>query len=212
MELWKDVRGYEGIYQVSNLGNVKSLDREISFVRNGIDVTYIKTGKQLSLVVGNHGYVICSLCGKTYLVHRLVAQAFIPNDNNLPCINHKDENPLNNCVENLEWCTYKHNNEYGTHGNVLIKQGHKFSDATISKMRLAKLGTQHSLETRQRMSKAHTGKAVTDEFRDKMRMLMLGKHVGSKWINNGAVTKFVPNDELDYYLSHGWSLGRKLRR
>ena len=99
-EIWKDVVGFEGKYQVSNLGNVKS------FLR----------GEHLLRLNGGRKYIQVVLCkdGKTYarLVHRLVAEAFIPNPHNLSCVNHKDENPKNNCVYNLEWCSYQYNNVY----------------------------------------------------------------------------------------------------
>ena len=65
-------------------------------------------------VVSKNGYQQITLDNSQLLVHRLVAQAFIPNPNNLPCVNHKDENPGNNDFRNLEWCTYKYNSNYGT--------------------------------------------------------------------------------------------------
>ena len=103
-EIWKDIEGYEGLYQVSNLGRVKSIyyDKE----------RILKPGKNTK------GYLQVHLCKngerKEYTVHRLVAKVFISNPNNLPMINHKDENPSNNRVENLEWCSAKYNNNYGT--------------------------------------------------------------------------------------------------
>ena len=102
-EVWKDILGYEGLYQVSNLGRVKS----------------IGYGKERILKPGScRGYLFVSLCKnhkiKYCRIHRLVAQSFIPNPKNLPMVNHKDENPSNNSVENLEWCDAKYNNNYGT--------------------------------------------------------------------------------------------------
>lgn len=101
-EIWKDVEGFEGLYMVSNFGNVKSLN-------------YAKRGyaKILSPKKNNRGRLWVELrnCGnkKQFLIHRLVAMAFIPNPNNYPQINHIDENPQNNNVENLEWCTGEYN-------------------------------------------------------------------------------------------------------
>ena len=98
-EIWKDIEGYYGEYQVSSFGNIR------------------RNGKVLKLA-NRKGYRLISLRkegkSKTMQVHRLVAFAFIPNPHHLPHINHKDENPSNNHVENLEWCTAKYNANYGT--------------------------------------------------------------------------------------------------
>lgn len=104
IEVWKDIQGYEGVYQVSNMGRVKSLKfgkERIMKPRKDKDGYY-----QLGL----------SKNGKTihFRVHRLVAITFLPNLNNYPIINHKDENPSNNKVSNLEWCTHQYNNNYGS--------------------------------------------------------------------------------------------------
>lgn len=100
-EEWKDIKGYEGLYQVSNYGDVLSLCKNI---------TLRQTEKQ------NYLFVYLSKNGikKQFAVHRLVAEAFIPNPDNYPQVNHKDENPSNNFVENLEWCDVRYNNNYGT--------------------------------------------------------------------------------------------------
>lgn len=106
-ETWIDVKGYEGLYQVSNLGNVKSLGND-------------KKRKEKILIpsLNNKGYQKVNLCknGKdeTRKVHRLVAEHFIPNPDNLPQVNHRDEDKTNNCVNNLEWCDAAYNNKYGT--------------------------------------------------------------------------------------------------
>lgn len=132
MEIWKDIEGYEGLYQVSNEGRVKSLQREIVY----------KDGRKKALeekilhnFLSDLGYyhVMLSKNGvpKRYKVHRLVAKAFIANPNNLPVINHKDENPKNNVVENLEWCTQGYNVRYGT----MIERGRQtqFNREDLSK-------------------------------------------------------------------------------
>ena len=106
LEIWKDIDGYEGLYQVSNLGRIKSLN----YKRTGRTkiLKLVKSNGYLDIILYNNGKC------KHYLVHRLVAKAFIPNPDSLPEINHIDENKTNNKVDNLEWCTSKYNSNYGT--------------------------------------------------------------------------------------------------
>ena len=115
IEIWKDYKNYEGLYQASNLGRMRSLDR---WVKSKSGSVRLCKGKILKLCTDKYGYLNVSLYKnnkvKTYLVHRIIAETFLPNTDNLPCVNHKDENPLNNVVSNLEWCTYSYNNSYGT--------------------------------------------------------------------------------------------------
>lgn len=114
-EIWKAIPGYEGIYEVSNLGGVRSLPRVIFIPsKNGVVYPYRHKGKVIKPHLNNMGYFYVGLCGKKELVHRLVAMAFVPNPDNLSCVNHKDENTKNNNAENLEWCTFQYNLDYGT--------------------------------------------------------------------------------------------------
>ncbi len=105
IEIWKDIKGFEGKYQISNFGNVKNLN----YYRKGIV-------KILKPIKHNSGYNAINLSfkgkNKQYLIHRLVAETFIPNPNKYEFVNHKDENKRNNKVENLEWCTKSYNAIY----------------------------------------------------------------------------------------------------
>lgn len=107
IEIWKDVPGYEGLYKVSNLGNVLSLNYRRT-----------RKAKLLKLLKRANGYCYVELSKngvtRKINVHCLVAKVFVPNPNNYPIINHKDENPSNNCFDNLEWCSYSYNTNYGT--------------------------------------------------------------------------------------------------
>lgn len=111
--VWKDVAGFEGLYQISNTGKIKSLSR---FVPNSGRAGMWYKEKILKNNFDHDGYpqIILHKNGKayTYKIHRLVALAFLENPNNLPCVNHIDENKLNNNYYNLEWCDVKYNNCY----------------------------------------------------------------------------------------------------
>ena len=118
--LWKPVKGYEGLYEVSENGDIRSLDRYVK-----TDILHVKTrlikGRNIKLNLKSNGYYTADLCkeGKvrTTLVHRIVAEAFLPNPHGLRFINHKDSNRANNNVCNLEWVTSSENRMHG------IKQG-----------------------------------------------------------------------------------------
>lgn len=123
MELWVKIKNFEN-YEISNL----------------VEVRNTKTGNILKPHKNKNGYLQILLRKdgkiKCFYIHRLIAECFIPNPDNLPCINHKDENKLNNNIINLEWCSYKYNANYGTF--------------------------------KERVSKAHKGKSLTKEHRQKM--------------------------------------------
>ncbi len=126
-EIWKDIKDFEGLYQISNLGRVKSLER--------IDKSnHLVKEKILKIFKTRNGYLKVVLCKngkqKNYDIHRLVAQAFITNPDNLPQVNHKDENKENNCVWNLEFCSCSYNTNYGTRNQ---KVSEKMTNGKLSK-------------------------------------------------------------------------------
>lgn len=104
IEEWKQIKGFEGLYEVSNFAQVRNSKGHIlkSAIKKGHSTNY----NVVSLYKDGKGH--------TKTIHRLVAEAFIPNPDNLPCINHKDEDGTNNLPNNLEWCTKQYNTNYGT--------------------------------------------------------------------------------------------------
>ena len=111
IEIWKTIKNFEGKYEVSNLGRVKSLEREIKPTAPNQKTKHLKE-RILKLILQKPGYYNVSLEGKKHLVHRLVATAFIENKNNFDCVNHKDGNKTNNIPDNLEWCNKNMNNNH----------------------------------------------------------------------------------------------------
>lgn len=155
MEIWKDIKGFEGLYQVSNKGRVKALSNNKAHSRYKEEhiLTYKKTRKYHSVcLVSDNGKV------KYISVHRLVAMAFLPNPNNHPQINHKDENPHNNNVDNLEWCNALYNNNYGLHNANL--------SASLK-------NTYSSTEIRDKMRKARAEVSMRQSWKDNQRKAQL---------------------------------------
>lgn len=139
MEIWRDIKGYEGLYQISNEGKVKSLPREWKCARNESGNRHrneIIMSPQLRL---NYYRVrlVKDGVGKNKSVHRLVAETFIDNPDKKPVIDHINGNPIDNRVENLRWCTQEENNGFELHrknvGKALL--GRKHSEETIEKIR-----------------------------------------------------------------------------
>ena len=123
-EVWKDIIGHPG-YQISNFGRVRSIERIIHTMRQGKPFNSRHKAKFLSLIKNKSGYLMVTLgrkgARKTYIVSRLVAKSFIPNPDNLPEVNHINENKLDNRACNLEWCSREYNQSYGTRNTRISK-------------------------------------------------------------------------------------------
>jgi hypothetical protein len=122
MEIWKDVKGYEGLYEVSDLGRVRSVDRYVDQENNGTMTRIFYPGKILKLRKDHNGYLTSKICNQSNTkykkIHRLVAESFISNDDKKPLINHKNGVKGDNRVSNLEWVTAKENSQHALKNNL----------------------------------------------------------------------------------------------
>lgn len=143
MEIWKSIPGFEGYYEASTFGNIRSLDRYCELDGRWGRYTRFKPGKMMTPKFDGRGLylmIVLSKDGvtKKYLVHRLIAMTFVDNPNNLPEVNHIDENKTNNRPENLEWCDHKYNNNYGSKATSSRGQKNsqnKFSEDMIKEIK-----------------------------------------------------------------------------
>lgn len=217
-EIWKTIDNFEN-YEVSNLGNIRN--KETKELKN--------------MPINYYGYRMVCLNSHKMLVHRVVAMMFIPNPNNYPQINHKDENKENNCVDNLEWCSPKYNSNYGN-------QSKKISNALKGKTReeihltyIQKLKEREERRIKRKNSHLYYGFNSKEEY-----IKINGKtfswngkppRAGSKWTekerikrnntlnkmiyiykprkNQPILSKPIKKEELEKYLSEGWLLCKK---
>ena len=159
-EIWKDIQGYEGHYQVSSKGNVRSLDRYIE-----CRGTYrFQKGKTLKPYINKFGYRQVILYDKNgyklHRINRLVAQSFIPNPNNLPQVNHKDEVKTNDCVNNLEWCTCLYNLTYNDLHHRRNNMNNKKSKQVVQIKEGKVIATYPSINEAARTLKCNSGNIV----------------------------------------------------
>lgn len=124
IEEWKDIKGYEGAYQISNYGRVRSVDRIVhsknKYFQKGIELKIHSTGKYNFVTVSKNNRT------KRLYLHRLVAEHFVENLNGYNVVNHKDEDKTNNRADNLEWCTSKYNANYGSRNKkIAMSKGKK---------------------------------------------------------------------------------------
>ena len=191
-EIWKPVVGYEGYYEVSNKGNVMSLDRIVTGKAGGI---YIKKGRMLK--PGNsRGYDVVTLYKNKKIaykfIHKAVAEAFIPNSNNLPEVNHKDEIRSNNDVSNLEWCTKKYNMNYGTRNERAGKAISKALKGKYVGENSPIFGVKRTEEAKEKNRLAHIGKPSafkgkhhTEEAKRKLSIAQLAYQARKRGVEHG---------------------------
>ena len=180
-EIWQDIKGYEGIYQISTLLRVRSLDRK---VWNRFQMIPIK-GK-ITKVHINRGYPKVTLTNrknKTASMHRLVAIHFIPNPLNLPEVNHIDGNKLNYAIENLEWCDRLHNMQHASRTGLLPFIGEGNASAKLKKDDVLKIMS---------LKGVHTERAIAKMFG--VAHCTIGAiHRGKKWKHLGfSIVRSVP--------------------
>ncbi len=156
-EIWKDVVGYEGLYQASNLGNIRSLTRFTKDKR--YDVKKTLKGKLLKLTKREDGYLIITFrknkTAKKFRVHRLICETFIENIENKPCVNHINGNKTDNSIKNLEWCTYKEN---------MIHAFETGLSPSGEKHYISKLNNEQVLEIKQILKKDYILKDIAKKY------------------------------------------------
>lgn len=184
MEEWKDIKGYEGLYQVSNIGRIKSNSRAI--LRKNKRILRIKERIIKLQLNKDNGYYYVGLHNEGIMqikpVHRLVAETFIPNPTNLPCVDHINGEKTDNRVENLKWCTFKENSN-----NPLTRE---YMKNTVWA----------SEERNMKISLLNKGKVVSDETKKKLSIAKKGINLGIKRPEHSALMKLAKRDNFGRFV------------
>lgn len=220
MEIWKPVVGYEGLYEISNLGRLKSVSRTVNHSKTGSR----KIPEKIKTPTDIKGYFCCYLyrenVGKRFAIHRLVAEAFIPNPENKPEVNHIDGDKHNNNLSNLEWVTPSENMRHALNAGLWSQYersgprnpmfGKHHSDEAKKSIGDVHRGLKHSTLAKKKMSKAHLGKPFSDSHKKALSESLKKAKSGFRWVTNGEVSRMVPPDEAKILILSGWRIGRSL--
>ena len=209
MSEWKEIKGWEGRYDISDDGKVRSWY---------YGVKKLSEPRLLKAKTDKYGYKVVCLRHKEIkkypVVHRLVAVAFLPNPQNLPQINHIDGDKNNNSVNNLEWCSSQKNMRHAFDSGLIsvqnMSEGQKrrySNDSEIEKSKNRTAEMWRNPEYRNKVVQAHR----TDEYRkaaSERRKNQSSPTLGRRCVNNGEIEKRIPSNVLTEYLSNGWKTGR----
>ena len=173
-EIWKSIEGYEGCYEVSNLGRAKSLERKVKHSNGNTQKLKERILKPRS---DKDGYLYVNLCKKGKVksrrVHRLVAHAFIPNPENKPCVNHKNGVKYDNRVENLEWMTNKENSIHASK-NDLMPKGYRNGNSKLTDAKVRKIKHGHKGLLQREVAVIYE---VSQELISRIRLGKTWKHI-----------------------------------